>query len=94
MGESGAQWSTGPKHTRVSKRQPGLLLRAPGQLGSLWVSLLPSNDLQLIAMHTVQSAIGWLWPSQGVQSGYFKGTSLLVHPAHPLNRGNECTYST
>ena len=70
------------------------MLLAPGQLGSLRVSLLPNDDLQLIAMHAVQSATGWIWASQGMQNGYVKGTSPLVHPAHPLGTENECTYST
>lgn len=93
-GKSGAQWCTGPEHVGVSWRQPGLLLQAPGQLGSLRVSLLPNNDLQLIAMHVAQSATGWIWPSQRMQNGYFKATSPLVHPAHPLGTEHECTYST
>lgn len=58
------------------------MLLAPGQLGSLRVSLLPKDDLQLVAMHAVQSAIGWISPSQGMQNGFFKGTSPVVHPAH------------
>jgi len=91
--ESGAQGSTGPKHVGISRRQRGLLLPAPGQLGRLRVSLLPNADLQLIAMHAVQSAIGWIWRSQGTQNEYFKGPSPLVHPAHLLST-EECIYST
>lgn len=94
MGESAAQWSTGAERVEGSRRQRGLLLLAPGQLGSLRVSLLPNGDLQLIAMHAVQSAIGWSWPSQGMQIGYVKAISPLVHPPRPLGTENEATLST
>lgn len=40
------------------------------------------SDLQPLAVHTVQSATAWVWPSQGMKNGHFKGTSPLFHPAH------------
>lgn len=92
-GESGATESTGPRHVSVSQRQLSLFLLASGQLGSLWVSLLPNNDVQLVAMHTADSAIGWIWPSQGMQNSPFEGTSCSSSMSFVYCTENRCTYS-